>query len=75
MNDLKLTDEILLSVPQAAKIMHTSVNTVRKLHRAGLIKFLKLGELKVRRDEIDRFLKEYEGMDLSDPFNPKELTV
>lgn len=66
-------NDILLSVPQAAFLMHTDVNRVRQLIKTGHIKALKLGELKIRRAEIDRFLKEAEGKDFSDLSNVKEL--
>nr|DAJ07462.1 MAG TPA: hypothetical protein [Caudoviricetes sp.] len=34
---------------------------------------MKLGAYKVRKQELDRFLAEAEGMDLSDPFKPRSL--
>lgn len=67
--------DILLSVPSAAFIMHTDINKVRALIKAGYIKALKLGELKIRREEIDRFLKDAEGKDFSDVSNVKELVI
>jgi hypothetical protein len=30
---------------------------------------MKLGQYKVRRETLENFLKEYEGYDLTDPFN------
>ena len=68
-----LTDEILLTIPQAAKLMHTDVGLTRKLVKNGHIKCLKLGELKIRRAEIDRFLKDAEGYDYKDPDNVRRL--
>lgn len=73
MNEVKLKDEILLTVPQTAKLIHTDVNKVRGFIRSGKLKALKLGELKIRREEIDRFLKEAEGQDYSDLNNIKRL--
>lgn len=66
---LKLTEEILLTVPETAKLLRTQPIIIRGLIQANKIKALKLGELKIRRAEIDRFLQDYEGNDLTDPFN------
>lgn len=65
-NNLPLDREILLSVPQAASLMHTQPARVRVLLKNGYLKALKLGELKIRRAEIDRFLEEAEGKDFSE---------
>ena len=73
--EIKLTDEILLTIPQAAFLMHTDINKVRNLIKAGHIKALKLGELKVRRAEIDRFLQDAEGKDYSDLPCVKDLVI
>lgn len=75
MNDNNLHNEILLTVPQVAKLIHTDIGKTRTLIKKGYIKALKLGELKVRRDEIDRFLKDAEGRDFSDLNDVKELVL
>jgi len=66
-------DCILYTVKETAKILKTNVDYVHKLRKAGLIPFLKLGQLKVRREALVEFLEKYEGKDLTDPFNVKEL--
>lgn len=66
---LKLTDEILLSIPETAKLLHTQPTVIRSLVKANKLKALKLGDMKIRRSEIDRFLLDSEGFDLTDPFN------
>lgn len=35
----------------------------------GLLPFLKLGQLKCRREAVEEFLRKYEGYDVSDPNN------
>jgi len=35
---------------------------------------MKLGNLKISNFELKRFLQASEGLDLTDPFNPKPLT-
>lgn len=75
MNKENLYDEILLTIPQAAILMHTDINKVRSLVKKGYIRGLKLKGLKIRRAEIDRFLKDAEGKDFSDLENVKELVL
>lgn len=61
------------TVKEVAKILKTNVTYVYKLRDAGLITCLKLGQWKVTQKELDRFLETYQGMDLTDPYNPKAL--
>lgn len=67
--------EMLYTVAETAQILKCNVAFVHKLRKAGLISFLKLGCYKCRREELEKFLMEYEGKDLTDPFNIKELTT
>jgi hypothetical protein len=39
------------------------------LNKAGLLPFLKLGQLKCRREALIAFLEKYEGYDVSDPYH------
>lgn len=73
--ELPLDREIILTIPQAAQLIHTNQQRVRNLIKAGYIKALKLGELKIRRQEIDRFLKEAEGYDLNDLDDVKAIEM
>ncbi|EOZ2853511.1 helix-turn-helix domain-containing protein [Listeria monocytogenes] len=63
----------VLTVKEVAEILKTNVTYVYKLRDAGLITCLKLGQWKVTRKELERFLEDNKNMDLTDPFNPKEL--
>ncbi|WP_307745901.1 helix-turn-helix domain-containing protein [uncultured Phascolarctobacterium sp.] len=63
----------LLTVADVAKILKCNKNYVYKLHNAGLLPLIKLGSYKCRAETLDEFLKAYEGMDLTDPFNVREL--
>lgn len=66
-------EEMLYTVKEVSQILKCNVDYVHKLRRAGLIKFIKLGNFKVRKAELERFLAEYEGKDITDPANIKEL--
>lgn len=68
-------EDYLLSVAETAKRlgMPSDRNFVYKLIEKGFLKALKLKSLKVRNTEVNRFLEEYEGKDLNDLDNIKDL--
>lgn len=68
-----MPEEMLYTVNEVAKILKTNTNYVYDLKKAGLLRFLKLGSLKCRKSTLEAFLEKYEGQDLTDPFNIKEL--
>lgn len=65
--------EVLYTVSETAKLLKTNVDYIHKLRKAGLLPFMKLGSYKVSKVALDEFLNKYQGMDLTDPFNVKEL--
>lgn len=56
----------LCTVGETSKILKTNTNTVYKLIREGKLRALKLGRLKIPMFEIDRFLHDNLGEDLSE---------
>lgn len=64
-----MKDQLLYTVPEVAKILRCNPNRVYDLNKAGLLPFLKLGQLKCRRETLIAFLEKYEGYDVSDPYN------
>lgn len=67
----------LLKVKEVAQILRVNVNKVYDLIRKGHITALKLGDLKVTRFELTRFINEASGKDFTDldnikNFNPSE---
>jgi len=66
-------EDYLLSVADASKRLDSSRNAVYELINNGYLKAMKLGSLKIRNSEINRFLQEFEGKDLSDLSNIKSL--
>lgn len=66
-------ENMLYTVKECSKILKCSIPFVHQLRKAGLIRFMKLGSYKCRKEEIQRFLAEMEGKDVTDPFNVKEL--
>ena len=65
--------ELLYTVKEVAAILKTNVDYVHRLRKAGLLPFLKLGSYTVRAQALNEFLAAYEGKDLTDPFDIKEL--
>lgn len=66
-------EDILYTVPEVAKIIKTNSTYVYSLINTGLLPVLKLGSYKVRRVSLITFLEKYEGKDLTDPQNIKDL--
>ena len=74
MNELQTPKtELLYTVQEVADILKTNINYVYKLQQAGLLRFMKLGRLKVRKSTLEAFLEKYDGCDITDPFNVKEM--
>ncbi|WP_244833398.1 helix-turn-helix domain-containing protein [Clostridium sp. BJN0001] len=66
-------EDILYTTKETAKLLKTDDPTVRRLISKGFLKALKLGRLKIRKIEIERFLTWAEGKDLTDLNNIKNL--
>ena len=73
MKDVSECESVLYTVKEIAMLLKTNVDYVHKLRKAGLLPFLKLGQYKVRRQALLDFLSKYEGKDLTNPFDVKEL--
>lgn len=71
--DAKQNNEMLYTAKEVSKILKSNVDYVHKLRKAGLLKFMKLGEFKCRKEEVVRFLEWAEGKDVTDPFKVVEL--
>lgn len=67
-------EDVLYTVAETAKLLKTNTNYVYDLINKGLLSALKLGSYKIRRSTLMEFLEKFEGYDLSDVNNVKELT-
>lgn len=72
--DCKIND-MLYTVKEVAKIIKTSPPYVYSLIKSNKLPSLKLGSLKVRKTTLENFLEQYEGYDLTDPYNIKPLNL
>lgn len=68
-------EDCLFTVSETAKILKTNRNFIYDLFKHGLLQPLKIGSLKVRKKEILRFMEQYQGKDISDLDNIKELNL
>lgn len=62
---------MLLTVKETAEELKVNKNYVYNLINAGLLKSLKLGSIKIRKVDIEDFLKEYEGRDVNEVLNKR----
>lgn len=60
---------MLFTVAEVATILGVNENMVHDLRKAGLLKALKLGRYKVRRDTLENFLAQYDGQDIGEILN------
>lgn len=63
----------LYTVEEVASILKVNKNAVYDLIRKGILTALKLGRLKVTKPTLLKFLREYDGKDLSNLDDIKEL--
>ena len=66
-------EDMLYTVPEVAELLKTTVDAVYKLQKSGLLRFMKIGRLKCRKSTLEEFLEKYDGLDVTDPFNVKEV--
>ena len=65
--------EKVYTVPEVAEILGCSSDYVYKLRDSGILCFIRIGRWKCRESTLEEFLAKYDGFDISDPFNIKEL--
>lgn len=72
MEGIAVEDE-LLTIAEVSKVLKVNVNFVHKLRKAGLLRCMYCGSYKVRKITLFKFLEDFDGKDLSDLDNIKEL--
>lgn len=55
----------LLTIEEVAETLKVSKPIILQLRKKGLLKFMKLGRLKVRERTLDEFLERYDGQDVN----------
>ena len=67
--------ERVYTLQEVADLLKTGINYVQELRKSGLLKCIKIGHYKVTETTLQQFLTKYDGMDITDPRNPKELNA
>ena len=68
-------EDVIYTVAETAKLLKTNPAYIYKLINAGILPALRLGGMKIRKAALLEFLKKYEGKDLRDVNNIKEMEV
>lgn len=66
----RVPEDMVYTVEEVAVIMRTSKQYVYSLVNAHQLRVLKIPHTRIRKSELERFFKDNEGMDLSNPINP-----
>lgn len=70
-----MSDTLIYTVQEVAKILHSSPNYIYLLIEKGYLPAIKLGSIKILKTTLEKFLIENEGNDLSDINNITKLNV
>ncbi|KDR95936.1 DNA binding domain-containing protein, excisionase family [Peptoclostridium litorale DSM 5388] len=70
-----MPSDYLYTVSETAKILRMNPNAVYDLIKKNLLSATRLGRIKVRKKEIEKFMERIDGKDLSDLDNVKELKL
>ena len=69
-----MSDTVVYTVKEVAKLLHSSPNYIYDLINKGYLPAIKLGSVKVLKSSLDKFLVQNEGKDLSDMDNINSLS-
>ena len=70
-----MEDNLLYSVHEVARMLHSSPNYIYKLIEKGYLPAIKLGSVKILKSTLIKFLVDNEGNDLSDINSIKKLSI
>lgn len=65
---------VVYSVKEISQLLHTDAALIYRFIELGLLPAIKLGSLRVRKQALDQFLVDYEGLDLSNPEEIRRIT-
>lgn len=66
-------EDRLLEMTEVAQLLGTTADRAHALRKAGLLKCMKLGHIKCRYSTLMKFIETWDGYDVTDPTNIKEL--
>lgn len=70
-----MNDNMVYTVQEVAKILHSSPNYIYKLIENGHLPALKLGSIRILKTSLEKFLIENVGKDFSDLNDIKRLNL
>lgn len=70
-----MNDNMVYTVKEVAKILHSSPNYIYKLIENGYLPALKLGSIKILKSSLEKFLENNLGKDFSNLDDIKELKI
>ena len=65
---------VVYSVKEISQLLHTNAALIYRFIELGLLPAIKLGSMRVRKQALDQFLVDYEGLDLSNPEEIRRIT-
>lgn len=68
-----MSDVLIYTVQEVAKILHSSPNYIYSLIDKGYLPAIKLGSIKILKSSLEKFLLENEGKDLSNINDIKKI--
>lgn len=66
-------ERMIYTVKEVSQLLHTNPAFIYKLISTGMLPALKLGSLRIRKETLEQFLRQYEGYDLSDLANIRRI--
>lgn len=77
MTDQKISikDKVLLSVKDLKIVLGLGEGSIYKILHAGLLPYLNIGGIKVRKSAVEEFAAKFEGYDLTDIDNIKPNNI
>lgn len=70
-----MSENLIYTVQEVAKILHSSPNYIYSLIDKGYLPAIKLGSIKILKSTLEKFLIENEGNDLSDINNIRKIEL
>lgn len=68
-------EDMVYTVEEVATIMRASKQYVYTLINANQIRVLKISHTRIRKSELERFFRDNEGKDLTNPNEPKDIVI
>lgn len=65
---------MLYTIEEVSLILKTNKDYVYDLIKAKVLPAIKLGRIKILKESLEQFLRDFEGKDLTNPYEVKDIT-